>query len=407
MAERNIGTVIRFEVVRTLSKRRFWVATLFVPVVLAIVFGLVAASNSSTSNAADAQKNAHFSFEYSDASGLIAPAIARAAGGTLQANAAEGVADVKSGKTDAFFRYPADPQRQTIRIAAQDVGVFANGKYDAVAQAVLKQSVEQKIGNPTLSALAATTIRTDTVTYTSGARAGGIASIIPPMLFLVLFYLVILLLGNQMLSATLEEKENRVTEMILTTIEARSLILGKVVSLFAVGLVQMLVFAIPVVIGYVFLRDRLNFPSLNLADLIFDPARMITGALILIGGFALFTGALVALGAVMPTARDAGPIYGALMILIFIPFYAIALIVSDPHAAIVQIFTFFPLSTPITALLRNAFGNLGVGETVAVIAELYIAATLVLWLAVQLFKHGSIEYTRRVNIRAALGAGRR
>lgn len=406
MASGNVGTVIRFEVVRTLTKRRFWVATLFVPVILGIVFALVAASNSSTSNAADAQKNAHFSFEYSDASGLVDPAVAQAAGGTRLADPAEGMAAVKAGTTDAFFRYPADPTRMPIRIAGKDVGVFANGKYDAVAQAVLKASVEQKIGDPTLSTLASSSIRTDTTTYKSGVRAGGISSIIPPMLYLVLFYLVILLLGNQMLSATLEEKENRVTEMILTTIQARSLILGKVVSLFTVGLVQMLVFAIPVVLGYVFLRDQLNFPAFDLADLIFNPAQMIVGALILVGGFALFTGALVALGAVMPTARDAGPIYGALMILIFIPFYAIALIVSDPHAPIVQIFTFFPLSTPITALLRNAFGNLGVTDTVIVLVELYVAATLVLWLAVQLFKHGSIEYTRRVSIRAALGARR-
>lgn len=78
----NLGTVIRFEFLRTISKRRFWVATLFVPVMLIVVFLLVFLSNSSMSKSAGEQKNAHFSFEYNDASGLINPSIVDKLGGT-------------------------------------------------------------------------------------------------------------------------------------------------------------------------------------------------------------------------------------------------------------------------------------------------------------------------------------
>ena len=52
-----------------------------------------------------------------------------------------------------------------------------------------------------------------------------------------------------MLNSTLEEKENRVTEMILTTLNPTTLITGKVIALFAVGLVQMLVFLSPIAVG--------------------------------------------------------------------------------------------------------------------------------------------------------------
>src|SRR5665811_1892134 len=68
----------------------------------------------------------------------------------------------------------------------------------------------------------------------------------------------IVLLGNQMLTSTLEEKENRVTEMILTTLNPTTLIIGKVISLFMVGLMQMLIFALPVIIGYLFFRSNLS-----------------------------------------------------------------------------------------------------------------------------------------------------
>jgi ABC-2 type transport system permease protein len=205
-----------------------------------------------------------------------------------------------------------------------------------------------------------------------------------------------------MLAATLDEKENRVTEMILTTIEARSLIIGKIISLFVVGLAQMLVFALPLAIGYVFFRDQLDFPDVDLSQLDFDPGAMTVGAVLLIGGFALLTGMSVAIGAVMPTAKEAGPFYAVIIFSIIIPVYVLSQIISNPSAAIVRLFTFFPTTAPMTALLRNAFGNLGTGQAIVVIAETYLAAAIAIWLAIQLFRSGSIEYSRRVDVRAVL-----
>ncbi len=402
MARHNLGTVVRFEFIRTIAKRRFWVATLFVPVLLIIVFALVFVSNSSTQSSAEAQKNAHFSFQYTDESGLVSPEIVASLGGTKASSQEAGVAAVKAGDVDAYFAYPADPAKQTIQVFGQDNGLFANGRYSSVAESILQSSVEQKVDSPQTTAILQGSVNTNTVTFKDGEVSGGFNAVVPALFFLVIFYIVILLLGNQMLNSTLEEKENRVTEMILTTINPTSLIIGKVVSLFMVGLVQMLVFAIPTVLAYLFFRQQLNIPELNLSQFTFNPQTMIIGVLILLGGFSLFTGTLVALGAVMPTAKDAGPIFGALMILIFIPFYTVTLVVSDPNAFIVQVFTFFPYSAPVTALLRNAFGTLPLWQAIFVIVELFVLSAIVLRLAVRLFRYGSIEYTRKVSIRDVL-----
>ncbi len=110
----------------------------------------------------------------------------------------------------------------------------------------------------------------------------------------------------------------------------------------------------------------------------------------------------------MPTAKDAGPIFGAMMALIFISFYILPLTISDPNALIVEVFSYFPYSAPITALLRNAFGTLPSRQAILIIAILFGLAALVLRLAVKLFQYGSIEYSRKVNVRDVLlgkGAG--
>lgn len=399
MARYNLGTVVSFEVTRTLTKRRFWIATLIVPVIIGIVVALVVGANSSTDNSVQSQKDQKFSFTYSDASGVVDPAIVTRLGGAKADSPAAAIADVKSGELDAYFDYPANPAKQATKVYGVDKGIFDNGKYASVATSILTASADSKVGDSKLTTLVRGDLPVDAVAYDSaGAVSGGIGSVIPPLLFLAIFYVVILLLGNQMLTSTLEEKENRVTEMILTTLNPTTLIIGKVVSLFIVGIVQMLVFALPVVVGYLFFRSSLNLPALDLANLQLDPWQMIAGALLLIGGFTLFTGTLVAVGAIMPTAKEAGQIFGVMMALIFVPFYAVTLIVSDPHSLIVQIFTWFPYSAPVTAMLRNGFSSLSAGEAVGVIVEQFVLGVVVLRVAVRLFRFGSIEYSKKVSL---------
>jgi len=397
-ARHNLATVIEFEVTRTMKKRGFWIATLAIPVVMAIVFALVYLSNSSTAASEDAQKNAAVTFTYTDDSGLIADGTATAMGGRKATDPEQALQDVKRGTTEAYFAYPSEPATQPVKVYGTDTGIFENGKYDAVAKQLLIASAQAEVGSPQLTAAASGAVKTEAQTFKDGQPAGGFGSAIPPLIFLLIFYVSIILLSNQMLNSTLEEKENRVTEMILTTLNPTTLITGKVIALFMVGLVQIVVFLTPIVVAFLYFRDKLAIPDLDLSTLTFEPGPMLVGALLLLGGFTVFTGVLVAIGAIMPTAKDAGTIFGPLMALIFVPFYAISLIISDPRAPIVQFFTYFPLSAPVTAMLRNGFGTLSPLESTIIIAELFLTGFLILRLAVHLFRYGSIQYSSKLSI---------
>ena len=403
MRSHNLRTVIGFEVRRTITKRRFWIATLIVPVILAIVFALVIASNNATSNSLAAQKSANFTFAYTDASGIINRSIVAKLGGKKLTSVSQGIAEVKDGRIDAFFAYPANPAKDLVRVFGRDVGIFNNSKYSTVATQLLRLSAVKKISSPELAAIAQGSLRVNSTTYVNGVESPGLKGVVPPLIYLAVFYIVIVLLGNQMLNSTLEEKENRVTEMILTTVDPNTLIIGKILSLFTAGLLQMAVFVSPAVVGYLFFRSSLNIPNFDLTSLVFNASSMIFGALVLLGGFTLFTGTLVAIGAVMPTAKEAGGFFGVMMAMLFVPFYISSLIVSHPSALVVQIFTYFPYTAPVTGMIRNAFGSLSPLEAIALIIEQFAFGALVLRIAVQLFRFGSIEYTKKVSVRTALG----
>jgi ABC-2 type transport system permease protein len=396
-----MGTVVSFEVTRTLTRTGFWVATLVVPLIMGAVIALIVLSNSSAAEADGPPSDAGFTFTYSDASGYIDPLVVAAFGGSPAEDEAQAIEDVKAGRVDAYFAYPDDPVEEPTEIHAVDEGVFANGKFPAVASEILVVSAQGAIDDQVLATLARGHFMATSTNYDEGIESAGLAAVIPPLLYLLVFYASLLLMGNLMATSLLEEKENRVSEMILTTMDPTTMVSGKVVALFIVGVVQMVVVALPVVAGYLFFREELSLPYIDLSQLSLELQPMIVGALLLAGGFCLFMTTLAAGGAMMPTVREAGAITAPVTIVAFAPLWALAVVLESPQSFISQVLTFFPYTAAPTAMLRNGLGTLSATAAAIVIVELFVLSFVMFRIAVRVFKYGSIEYSRRVGLKAA------
>ena len=394
----NLSTVIRFEVVRTLKKKSFWLMAFGFPVLIGALFGIIFLSNKSTSDAADKLQKQSFSLEVTDDSNLVNPQLLAAVKAKVVTDKKQAIQDVKSGKIDGYIYYPADIATHPVEVYGKDVGIFDNGRYDGVAKSLLDQSVQATVSPEVRSVIAGTTT-TAVTTYRDGVEYDSFKQMILPGVFLVLFYLLISFFGSQMLTSTTEEKENRVIEMILTTIEARTLIVGKIISLIGLAFFQGAVIVIPALLGYLLLHDQLHMPALDLSSLPVDWVRILTGAAIFVISFIMFTGFLVLIGASVPTAKEAGQFFGMIMMLIFGPLYPFTLFISAPESPIVRFLSLFPLTAPIPLLLRNAVGNLHPWEIALAIPIMAITAIIILTLAVRVFRFGALEYSRKLSIR--------
>ncbi|GGG70076.1 hypothetical protein GCM10011374_38280 [Kocuria dechangensis] len=122
MVRHNLATVMGFEFTRTLRKRGFWIATLAIPVVIAIIFALSLTSNTSISDSADAQAEAEIAFAYTDATGMIPQELATAYGGHPATDPETAIGQVKAGDLDAYLAYPGDPAVKPIEVAGADRG---------------------------------------------------------------------------------------------------------------------------------------------------------------------------------------------------------------------------------------------------------------------------------------------
>lgn len=398
----NLGTVISFEFFRTIKKRSFWISVLFVPVVLSLVFGLSYFSAKTADTASEQASKEKFSSLVLDESHLVSPTLIEAFGAKPADSKEEGIATVKNGTIDAFIYYPANPATSEIEVYAKDVGLTKNEKYTAVAQQLLKMSVTSQI-DPDQVAIVQGNAKAKLTTYIDGKEASGFERAIAPGALLVLFYLVIVLLANQMLTSTTEEKENRVIEMILTTVDATTLIVGKIISLIMVGALQIFVISLPAIIAFTFFRDQLHLPSIDFSKIVFDPTQMTIGILLFVCAFMLFTGISVAIGAAMPTAKEANSFFGAAIGSMFVPLYALTAVISSPEQLIVQVFSFFPITAPVTLLLRNAAGNLPLHQAIIGLVILAVSAVIALAVATRAFRYGTLEYHRKLSLKELFG----
>lgn len=398
----NLGTVIGFEVIRTLKKKSFWITALLFPVIVSIVFAIIFLSSKATDKAADESRNQHFTLAVTDQSGLISPKLLNNFKAKTVADKQQAINNVSQGKLDAYFFYPSDVSKYPVEVYAKDVGLFDNNRYQGIAQVLLQQSVAPDVGPQTTSILQGK-VSYDATTYKNGEPYNGFAQLIAPGMFLVLFYVLIIVFGNQMLTSTTEEKENRVIEMILTTIKAKVLITGKILSMIALAFIQVITIIVPILLIYLLTKNQLALPSIDLSNIPIDPTRITFGALIFIFSFLLFTGILVAIGSMVPTAKEAGSFFGAVMVFMFAPLYAVALFVSAPDSPVVTFLSLFPLTAPIPLMLRNAVGNLSSTEAILGIIIIAISAVLVLMLATRLFRYGALEYSKRLSLRTVVG----
>lgn len=397
----NLFTVIQFELIRTLKKPSFWISVLATPALLAFIFGIVIFSQK-TSDATQAEINKKpFSLIVMDETKLISDTSIKQLNATRADNKQLAINKVSSAEVDAFFYYPKDAVKNQIEVYNKNDGLTANDKYTLVAKNLLISASTSAIDAPELLSIAKGNINVNQKSYEKGKEINLVGSMIAPAIFLVIFYSVIVLLGNQMLASTTEEKENRVTEMLLTSLSSKTLIVGKIASLVALGFIQIITILTPVVFVYLFARERLNIPDIsNFTQVItieFWP--VFIGAGLLVSGFLLFTGLLVGIGAASPTAKEANSFFGVIILIMFIPFYFFSLLMSSEPSIVISILSYFPLTAPVTLMTRNAFGTIGINEALIGLAVVFISGVVAINIAIQIFRYGTLEYSKRLSLR--------
>ena len=191
--------------------------------------------------------------------------------------------------------------------------------------------------------------------------------------------------------AVVEEKENRISEMILTSVSSKHLIVGKIIAMILLGAIQILTLLIPAMVALFIYRDNPIVSGL-ISSIEFSPLSIITTVVIFVLSILIIVGACTYVGTISPTAKDASQFIAPVIIAIVFPLYFMrAFFVPEP-TAVIYFLTYFPLSAPIALLLRTVFGTLTTPEMIIGIVELAVIAFVVIRMAVRSFQKNAINF---------------
>jgi ABC-2 type transport system permease protein len=223
---------------------------------------------------------------------------------------------------------------------------------------------------------------------------GGYGNVIIPGIFSLLMALSLLLSSTYLIQGLGDEKESRLIEVLLSSVSARQLLIGKVTGLGATGLVQ-------VAVWLASLPLLLNLTS-SVFGGFFDTIQLPTNFIVLgivyfILGYSLFAALSAGVGAISPSAREGQQLGMIYTLLLFVPLWFSSLLFIYPDSPVWLVLTIFPVTAPIAVMLRLGVSEIAAWEMVVSIAVLVLSVIGVMFLSIRAFRAYLLMYGKRPN----------
>ena len=222
-------------------------------------------------------------------------------------------------------------------------------------------------------------------TWTERSVAQIVKRIGVPIGFTFMLLISILVSAGSLIQGVSEEKENRVIEVILSSIDARSLLLGKLLGLGAAGLLQLAIWLTMALLPAIML----------VAGLALSPMIVILCLIYFVLAFLLYGTLITGTGVIGTNAKDMQQ-YGMFWSIgSAIPMIFMEVLLRDPHGTTARILSYFPLTSAVTMMLR--IGNDGVSwwEIPLTIGILAASVWLALRFAARIFRTALLMYGKR------------
>ena len=221
---------------------------------------------------------------------------------------------------------------------------------------------------------------------------GGFGNVIVPGLFSFLLAFSIMFSASYMLSGLVGEKENRLIEVLLSSVSTRQLITGKVLGLGAAGLIQVAVWlvSLPLLLNLASSSFGGFFSTIQL------PSNFIVlGLVYFILGYLFFVVVSAAIGAISTNTHEGQQLLMALTIPVFIPFWFSSLLFIFPNNPIWVVLTIFPITAPVTTILRLGVSDVPIWQLAVSIVVLGLSIVGVLFVAIRVFRIYLLMYGKR------------
>ncbi|MFD2601089.1 ABC transporter permease [Flavobacterium suzhouense] len=234
--------------------------------------------------------------------------------------------------------------------------------------------------------------------------------------YLIMMFIIIY--GNMVMRSVIEEKTNRIIEIIISSVKPFKLMMGKIIGTSMAGILQFLIWAILgtilifVVAGVFGMKvgtgavtpemveagkNSMGEMQAYLNEIWNLPLGMMAGCFLVyfIGGFFLYSSIYASIGAAVDSETDSQqfllPIILPLMLGVYVGFFTV---INDPHGTVATVFSMIPLTSPIVMMMRIPFG-VPVWQIIVSVVLLFATFLLVVWFAAKIYRIGILMYGKK------------
>jgi ABC-2 type transport system permease protein len=219
--------------------------------------------------------------------------------------------------------------------------------------------------------------------------------------FLSMLLLISIMMGSStLLQSVSEEKENRMIEVLLTSVSPLALMAGKVLAVGTTALIGVMVWAASIAV----IGPRVFDVMPNAGELVVEPSTLVVVGAFFLAGYFLFAITFAGIGASVTSVREAGPITTLFAAPAVIPVYLSSVIVSDPAGTLARILSFIPFTAPTTMIQRVGSSDVSGIETLASLGVTLAAGVVMLFMSSRVFRAGLLLYGQRMTLRNILRA---
>ena len=379
--------VARFEIIRQIKKPAFWAATLLIPLMIGVIYFISFISSQSVNTEPEFDENTKIAI--TDEAGILSQEMPYLTTEGKKAN----LEKLENGELDLYYVIPADfleTKKAEFYHISEGLEIFNND--GAILKQILLQDASTRVKDEDVLALTGSYEIEDHKLLKNGADANALGKAIIPLFIGVVFFMFVALCGNRFLLTVVEEKENRISEMILTSISSKHLIVGKIIALLVLGLIQIAVLVIPI-LALAFLNREQGFIASLISIIEIDPLTITLSITLFIASSIFYAGVCTFIGSLVSTARDASSFIGPAIVGMVLPLYFIQMFMATELNTIVQILTYFPVTAPISLMLRNGFSTISMPEFCIGITIVIVSAIIAIYFAIRSFQKNAINFS--------------
>lgn len=268
---------------------------------------------------------------------------------------------VQTKKLFAYFIIGAEPERTLDDFRYVSVNVTDNDLRNWYNASATKVVQDVRIAAEKIPAAVASRLRervsfhekkvtesgaTEDVNLTD--KAGGFA----PMAFVYLLWIAVFTAAQMLLTNTVEEKSNRIIEVLLSSVSPGQLMAGKIWGIGATGLTIIGSWVVFALFGVWLAPKLLGGVDLSWTAVIGDPLYLISFVVYFLFGYLLYAAILVGIGSVCNSLKEAQNLLQPVFLLLIVPLVSMMFIVQEPNGTVAKVLSYIPLFTPFTMMNR-------------------------------------------------------